>query len=313
MHAKSDLERFIGYARAFELAQAADAWQLLEPCFQADAVHLVHSGGSLGGDDRGRDAVLAGLRRSVLDHDRRFDVRIPEILEGPIARPDGVWMRYRLTLRRAGIPELAFEGEHLTVYRDARIQRIEEWLSPDTPERVAALLEEHGDRLRAAGAPPAVPGPRDLRELENATARSLVRIYGSAKSQQDVGAALSVCSEDFALETPAFGVRGVGRAEVASQLALFFQAFPDYRVELEGLAQGDAVAAWGRARLSLRGALVGIAPTEKTAELPFVSLFDVANGALRRERFLFDRAEFCEQLGIDPAALAARLRTAPAA
>ncbi len=80
MEAQSDLERFIGYARAFEVAQAADAWELLEPCFGADAVDCVHSGGSLGGDDRGRDAVLAGLRRSVLHHDRRFDVRIPEIL-----------------------------------------------------------------------------------------------------------------------------------------------------------------------------------------------------------------------------------------
>ncbi|MCG8589220.1 MAG: ester cyclase [Proteobacteria bacterium] len=309
MSTPTDLERFIGYAQAFELAQAGEAWPVLEPHFCEDAVHLVHNGGSLGGDDHGRAAVVDGLKQSVHDHDRRFDVRIPEILEGPVSRPDGVWMRYALTLRRAGVPELRFEGEHLTEYEDGRICRIEEWLPADTPQRVETLLAEHDARLHPPGSPPRTPNARDRRDLEAATAGSLIRAYGSAKSQQDVGAALAFCSPDFALETPAFGTRAVGRDAVAAQLAVFFRAFPDYRVKLEGFAQGDAAVTWGRAKLSLRGALLGLEPTHKTAELPVYCLFDVREGMLRSERFVFDRASFCEQLELPAPALAEALAT----
>ncbi|MBW2244908.1 MAG: nuclear transport factor 2 family protein [Deltaproteobacteria bacterium] len=303
MTEQSDFQRLIGYVQSFELAQVADAWAVLEPCFAEDAVHITHNAGTMGSESHGRDAVIEGLRRSVLDHDRRFDLRIAEILEGPRTRPDGIWMRYALTLRRAGLPDLRLEGEHLAEYADGRIVRLEEWLPADTPGRIEAFLAEHGDALRPAGSSLATPDPRDLRELEEATARSMVRVYGGAKSEQDIGAALAVCTEDFVLETPAFGTRSVGREETAGQLGVFFSAFPDYDVELEGFAQGDAVVAWGRARLSLRGELLGITPTQKTAELAFYSLFDVANGLIQKERFIFDRAEFCEQLGLPAAAL----------
>lgn len=171
-----DLERFLDYVRAFEIAQATDAWHLIERCFALEAVHLVHHGGPLGGEDRGRAAVVEGLRQSVLRHDRRFDARIPEIVDGPLARPDGIWMRWDLTLRRAGVPELRLEGEHLTEYEGGVIRRIEEWLPEGTGERVAAFVAEHGAALKPAGSPPAPPGPADHRDLEAATARTLARL-----------------------------------------------------------------------------------------------------------------------------------------
>jgi steroid delta-isomerase-like uncharacterized protein len=303
----SDLQRFLDYARTFEVAQAVHAWPLLERLFHPDAEHVVHEGGSLGGTDVGRDAVIAGLAKSVLDHDRRFDVRIPEILAGPEPRSDGVWMRYALTLRRAGLPDLRLEGEHLTRYAGGAIRRIEEWLPPGTPERVASYLAEHGPALRPAGSEPAAPSEADRRDLEAAGARSLVRAYGAAKSRADVGAALAACADDFVLETPAFGTRAVGREAVAAQLGVFFRAFPDYGVTLEGFATGDAVVAWGTARLTLRGELLGLAPTHETAELAVTCFFDVADGAIRSERFCFDRAELCDRLGLSSADLAGAL------
>jgi predicted ester cyclase len=304
----SDLEHLFGYVRAFELAQAADAWPLIEPCFAEDAEHIVHEGGPLGGHDRGRAAVVEGLRQSVLRHDRRFDVRIAEVVEGPLTRPDGVWMRWNLTLRRAGVPELRLEGEHVAEYADGRICRLEEWLPAGSGERVERFVAEHAERLKPAGSPPALPGAADLRDLEAATARSLARCYAGAKSERDAGAALFLCSDDFVLETLPFGTRARGRVETAAQLALFFHAFPDYSVELEGFAQGDrVVAAWGRARLSFRGELLGQSPTGKTADLPIFCLLGVEGGVLRSERFFFDRAELCEQTGLEPGALAAVL------
>jgi len=304
METPSDLERFFGYVRAFELANLSGNWGLLEPCFSEDACHLVDDGGVLGGDDHGRAAVIDGLRDSVYRNDRRFDVRIPEILEGPLVRPDGIWMRWALGFRRAGLPELRVEGDHLAVYGGGRIRRLEERVAPGAAQRVAAYLAEHGAALRPEASPPALPAGAELRDLEAATGRSLVRCYAAAKSRQDAGAALSLCSDDFVLETPAFGTRAASRAEAAAQLAVFFRAFPDYGVELEGFAEGEGVVAtWGRARMSFRGELLGYPPTGKTADLPVFCLMGCAGGALRSERFFFDRAELCEQIGLPAAAL----------
>lgn len=86
----SDLERFLTYVRVFEVAQAAGAGHLLEPCYSEDAEHVVRGAGSFGDEAHGREQVVAAVRKSVEDHDRRFDVRIPEILEGPLARSDAI-------------------------------------------------------------------------------------------------------------------------------------------------------------------------------------------------------------------------------
>lgn len=302
----TDLERFLGYARAFELAYWSDDWSLIAPHWRADGVHRVHGAAPLAADDRGAAAAVAGLRASVHGMDRRFDVRIPEIVAGPCTRDGGVWMRFALTLRRAGLPPLRFEGDHLVRYAEGRIALVEERVEPGAGERVAAYLAQHDARLRPAGSAP-VP-PADPRDLDDAVAIALVRGYGGAKSEQDIGAALSVCSEDFVLETVPLGITTRSRKEAEQQLALFFTAFPDYGVTLEGVAAGSgAVSAWGRMRLTWRGPFAGLAPSGRRAELPFVSVFPCAGGKLRGERFFFDLATLCEQLALPLAALRERL------
>jgi hypothetical protein len=305
----SDLERFFAYVRAFEQAYWSDDWSLLAPHWREDGVHRVHGAAPLGADDRGAAAAIAGLRASVHGMDRRFDLRLPEIVAGPSLRDGGVWMRFALTLRRAGLPELRFEGDHLVRFAEGRIALVEERVEPGAGERVSAYLAEHHARLRPAGSAPAPPGePRDARDLEAAVAIALARSYGAAKSAQDVGAALALCSEDFVLETPSLGLATRDRKEAEQQLALFFTAFPDYRVTLEGLAAGaGAVVAWGRARLTWRGPFAGLEPSGRRAELPFASVFPAAGGQLRGERFLFDLASLCEQLELPLADLRERL------
>jgi steroid delta-isomerase-like uncharacterized protein len=296
----SDLERFLRFALDFEVAFWSDDWRILAPHLADDARHLVHAAGSLGTDDRGRDAMSAGLRASVHAMDRRFDVRIPEVLAGPTTRPDGVWMRYALRLRRAGLPELAFEGEHLARYRGGRLVAIEEMLAPGTGERVDAFLREHDAALHPPGGPARPPAdPRDARDAEAALLRTLARTYASAKSEQDVGAALSLCAEDFSLEVPPFGLDTKDRKETEAVLAAFFRAFPDYAVEADGMAaESGAAACWGRARQSFRASFLGIPATGRSASHPFVSIFEARAGRLVRERYLFDLATLCEQLGL---------------
>ncbi|HZR84020.1 MAG TPA: nuclear transport factor 2 family protein [Candidatus Binatia bacterium] len=302
----SDLARFFHYAQAFELAWLGDGWGHLADHFTADALHVVHGGGAFGDGASGRAAVVDGLRDSTRRVDRRFDVRIPEILEGPIVRPDGVWMRYALTLRRAGLPDFRFEGRHLAAYERGRIRSLEDWPEPGTAGRLAAYLATHASRLHPEGgvAPPAL-SPNDVRDLDAAVARSLARSYGAAKSQQDIDAALAVCSEDFVLETMPLGLAARGRGEARRQLETFFGAFPDYRVTVEGIAaEGASVACWGRALMTFDGPFLGFAPTGRAADLPFVSVFACEGGALRGERFYFDLATLCDRIGVPVAEMA---------
>ena len=70
------------------------------------------------------------------------------------------------------------------------------------------------------------------------------------------------CSDDFALETVSMGVESHGRAETEQQLELFFAAFPDYGVTMEGLtASNGVVTCWGGARMTWKGAFLGHPPT----------------------------------------------------
>ncbi len=268
-------------------------------CFTDDAEYVVHDGGPFGAGGTGRDGVVAALRGGTQAVDRRFDVRIPEILAGPVRRADGVWVRYALELRRVGLPELRFTGTSVATVAGGRIRRLLDTPEPGAGMRAAAFLAEHEARLRPAGAPLAADvDARDARDLEHALQRSLVR-YGAAKSQQDVEAALAACSDDFVLDTPAFGTTARGKEEARAQLGLFFTAFPDYRVELEGIAaEGRSVACWGTAHLTFAGPLLDLRPTGRSATLPFVSVFACEPSAVRAERFHVDLATLCAQLGV---------------
>ena len=296
----TDRPAFLDYARDFEIALATDDWARLARHFAPDAVHTVAGEGVFDQDDRGRDAVIAGLRRSVASLDRRFASRVPEVLAGPIRREDGgLWMHWRMTFRSPGLPDLAVEGEHVAHYDGGAIARIDERLLGGSDARANAYLAEHDAALRQAGSPPAPLDADAVERFRRATLRTFVRAYAAAKSQADAAGALAVCAPDFTIETIPFGIASKDRAETAQHLALFFAAFPDYRAETEGMAvSGDQVAWWGRIALTALGPVLGQPPTGKHAELPAFSVFDFRGGALVRERFHFDLPDFCTQLAL---------------
>ena len=315
MTTPTPLERCFQYMRAFEVACLGGDWSVLAPHFCPDAVHTVAGGGPFSGRNEGRDAVIAGLRGDVDRIDRRFDVRIPEVVEGPLTRDDGVWMRFRLTLRRVGMPDLVIDGDHLATYRDGAIATLAERLDEGVGARVDAYLAAWGDSLRPAGSAFAPPrDPRDVRELDAAVGRSMVRCYGAAKSERDIAAALAACSEEFSIDTVAFGIASRDRKETEQHLALFFQSFPDYAVTLDGFATSPSqVACWGHARMSFRGDFLGLRATGKGADLPVFCLMTTRDGRLTSERFFFDLAALCEQIEVPVATLTAALRPLRAA
>jgi len=296
----SDLARFLDYARAFELANLSDDFALIAPFFAADARHRVTGEEPFAADDHGRDGVVEGLCASVARIDRRFDARIVEVVEGPEPRDGGIGMRFTMRLRRADLPDLVLEGDHLTVYDDAgSILRIDETLLDGCDKEARAFLERHDAALRKPGSPAPTPRPEDAPLFRDAFQKTLVRAYAAAKSAQDVEAALGICHPDFSIETLAFGTNSRDREDTAGQLALFFSVFPDYRAETEGLLSGDdGVAWWGRISLTFSGPLLGRAPTGRHATIPAFSIFDFRDGLLARERFFFDLGMLCDGIGV---------------
>ena len=238
--------------QAFELAFLADDWSVLNDLFAPDAVYEPVDAGAFGGSGSGREAAIAALRASTSGIDRRFDARIPEVLEGPLTRPDGtIFMRYRLTLRRAGVPDFVSHGDHVTTYADGRIARIVDTPDAGSGARLAEYLQQHRCQTRPAGAPLATDvDPRDARDLDAALSRSIARAYGYAKSEQDVGCRArrvqpGPCSTRRRSASPG----GPRRGRAAARDVL--RDVSDYRFEGEGCAAEDgAVAFWGRVRMT---------------------------------------------------------------
>jgi predicted ester cyclase len=306
----SDLAQFFDYVQRFELAHASDDWSIIEPCFAPGAVHRVAADVPFAANDCGRDAVVAGLAAIVRALDRRFDARIPEIIEGPSVRDGGVWMRFRLTLSRTGLPDLVVEGTHLAIYENGTIIRLDESVSPEACAATRAYLAEHDAALRPVASAPSFPtDARDLARIDAATKAAIVRCYGHAKSRQDIIAALAICSDRFSIETVCFGVASRDKQDTASQLEIFFRAFPDYGFKVEELICNEAGAACsGTVRMTFAGDFLGLAPTNRTAELPGFCLFTFDGAQLASERFFFDLASLCEQTGLPLEAVRNTLR-----
>lgn len=308
----TDTERFIAYALAFEKAYADEGWGELERFFCEDASRRASNGGAkLDVDSHGRTEVLTELRRGVESVDKRFDERLPEILVGPVERDGAVWMDWRLTLRREGLPDLLVEGDHGTYFRDGKIVRIEEQLAPGVAERVSRYFETHEARLKSDRSPrgaartatSAIPVSPSVERM-----RTLVETYAAAKSRADVDGALAVCSESFRLETVSFGLTAEGKDEARFHLDAFFSAFPDYGVVVDGMAFGDgALGCWGSASMTMQGEILGIPPTGRSVTLPIFCKFSFDADGITEERFFFDLVQLAEGIGVGVGALQAAL------
>ncbi|MEV0375895.1 ester cyclase [Streptomyces sp. NPDC050636] len=136
----------------------------------------------------------------------------------------------------------------------------------------------------------------------------LAQALATAKSGQDVPAAVELFHRDMVLEAPAFGTRAQGRAANEKALAGFFASFPDYQVALEGhSADGDALVCWGTVKMTMTGDRFGVHPNGRRAELPVFIQFAFKDGLIAGERFFFDLSELCAQSGVSTDAVRRKL------
>lgn len=113
------LKLFLAYAAAFEETYRDDDWTRLEPFFTEDAFYSVSLGPPLGGRWDGRSAVLAHLRESVDELDRRLDSRAIDVVGEPVLEADSIEFAWRGTYQKAGCPDLVFGGRERATYREA--------------------------------------------------------------------------------------------------------------------------------------------------------------------------------------------------
>jgi hypothetical protein len=138
------LQIFGAYAAAFEETYKDDDWKRLEPFFAADAVYSVVNLGPVTCSIRGRDAILAGLRKSIDGFDRRFDSRAVEILTGPEEDGSNVRAGWRVTYTCPGHPNAVISAYSVARVADGRIVELFDVYD-------AGVTESFGEWLRATG------------------------------------------------------------------------------------------------------------------------------------------------------------------
>jgi len=123
---RNSIQVFAAYAAAFEVAFLNDDWKTVRECFAENAVYDVDASPPFGGQWQGRDAIVDHFVDSVNGFDRRYDERILEPIRGPEMRGGAVYIRWAVTYRKAGTPDLRIEGEEEAWVEDDKIVRLKD-------------------------------------------------------------------------------------------------------------------------------------------------------------------------------------------
>ena len=140
------VESFMAYAADFEKTLVDDDWSRLERYFHDDALYRVESE-LFGCELRGRDAIFAGIKKSLDGFDRQFEGRDIALDEGPIVSDDELSVAWTVTYRKEGLSPFVLrgrsrariEGDLITLLVDSYDERV-------GPE-AEAWMQETGIRL----------------------------------------------------------------------------------------------------------------------------------------------------------------------
>ncbi|MDH3457923.1 MAG: hypothetical protein OER90_13875 [Gemmatimonadota bacterium] len=135
--------RFLEYATAFEQTFADDNWVRLEAYFTPDAIYAVTGEAPLGGRWKGRNQLLRHLRESVNELDRKFDERRVEPVGVPKIEEEAFEMGWRGIYKKAGCPDLVFEGTERATFKGERILLLEDTLEHGADQRIRDYMERY--------------------------------------------------------------------------------------------------------------------------------------------------------------------------
>jgi hypothetical protein len=136
-------KRFLEYASSFEQTFTDDNWARLEPYFGEDAIYTVAGGPPLGGRWEGKGQVLEHLRDSVNELDRRFDERQVESVGEPTIGDASFEMGWRATYKKAGCPDLVFEGTERATFDGDLILLLEDMVEDGADRRIQEYMARY--------------------------------------------------------------------------------------------------------------------------------------------------------------------------
>lgn len=140
------IDRFKEFAADFEATVQDDDWNRLERHFTHDATYQ-----NVGGPDpliKGRERILAFLKKDVSENDRKFESRTLIALSEPVVRQNRLSRRWQCTYTLTRVPDLVVEGEARYLFEGELIKAIEEEVSSESMEKYAKWMQEYGSKLR---------------------------------------------------------------------------------------------------------------------------------------------------------------------
>lgn len=98
---------------------------------------------------------------------------------------------------------------------------------------------------------------------------------------------------------PALLERYIDDAELKAEVAFLERVFPHHAVIAEDfVAQGDRVAVRARLQGTNSGELMGMAPTLRAVNVPFIAIYRIAGARIAQHWTSIDQAELLRQIGI---------------
>lgn len=142
----STMKRFLAYYEAFEATYLDDDWTRLEPLFSPDAVYRVTGGTQFDCEIRGREAVFAGIKKSLDGFDRQCERRLDNVAP-PEVTEDAILLHGAAYYTRNGSPEFTLRLDERIEWEDGVIVRITDIYLPDLTQDSSDWLERYGADL----------------------------------------------------------------------------------------------------------------------------------------------------------------------
>lgn len=140
--------RFADYVIDFERSYEDDDWSRIERYFAPDAVYEVRNS-SFDCRLEGPRSIIEGFKCSLDGFDRQLR-RSLRIQEGPHERDNLVTFVWVGRYTRPGAPPLVISARQSARYRDGLIIELCDEYLPDSGDRIAKWLDQHGEGLNPA-------------------------------------------------------------------------------------------------------------------------------------------------------------------
>jgi len=141
---------FMDYAAAFEQTYVDDDWSRLARFFPEDATYEVR-GRPLACSISGRDAIFAGLKKSIDGLDRRCSDRQIDLTDGPnvIGTDSGheLSVGWRVTYQYGDAPKMVLPGRSVFTIADGVIVAMRDEYDEEDLESVGAWALRYGEGL----------------------------------------------------------------------------------------------------------------------------------------------------------------------